>query len=84
MQTQAFRRDFEDMAEFIFVDAPNIVPIKFITDPKVIKNLEAPPRSWADWRVVRNCCVMLDKTKTNEESSQGLADVRKAIEEASD
>ena len=53
MQTQAFRRDFEDIAEFIFVDAPNVMPIRFVTDPKVIKNLEAPPRSWTDWRIGR-------------------------------
>lgn len=58
MQTQAFRRDFEDIAEFIFVDAPNIMPIKFVTDPKVIKNLEAPPRSWTDWRIGRIQCSM--------------------------
>lgn len=54
MQTQAFIKDFEDMVDFIFVDAPNIVPLKFITDPKVLKNLEAPPRSWTDWRIGRS------------------------------
>lgn len=46
MQTQAFRKDFEDLAEFIFVDAPYLVPLRFVLDPKVLKNLEAPPRSW--------------------------------------
>lgn len=27
MQTQAFTRDFSDIAEFIFVDGPYIVPL---------------------------------------------------------
>lgn len=53
MQTQAFRKDFEDIAQFIFVDAPHIVPMQFILDPKVLRNLEAPPRSWTYWKTGR-------------------------------
>jgi hypothetical protein len=53
MQTQALTKDFEEIAEFIFVDGPIIVPIEFVRDPKVINNLQAPPRSWADFRIGR-------------------------------
>jgi hypothetical protein len=41
------------MAEFIFVDAPYIVPMEFINDPKVVNNIVGLPRSWTDFRIGR-------------------------------
>lgn len=70
MQTQAFRKDFEDMSEFIFVDAPYIVPIQFVLDPKVLRNLEGPPRSWIYWKTGRNYFVI--KTKQGQISRHWL------------
>lgn len=51
MQTEVLRKDLENMAEFIYVDAPVLCPKSLITDPKVLNNLVAPPRSWFDWRL---------------------------------
>jgi hypothetical protein len=46
MQTTIFRKDYEHIADFIFLDAPYIVPYVMVTDIKVIERLETPPRSW--------------------------------------
>jgi hypothetical protein len=79
MQTQGFRKDFEDLVDFYFVDAPNIIPIQFVTDPKVINNLEAPPRSWANWKFGCKNTHYLVKTRTIEEALANFANIQKSI-----
>ena len=53
MQTEVLRKDLEQIAEFIFVNGPDEVPLDLIGDPKVIKNIKGAPYSWFDHQSYR-------------------------------
>ena len=61
MQTNLFCKDFILNVDFVFVDGPVVVTNDLVNDPKVIKNLEAPPRSWINWQ--NYCNFNLRQTK---------------------
>ena len=61
MQTNLFCKDFILNVDFVFVDGPIEVSNDLVNDPKVINNLEAPPRSWFDWRCA--CKVIFRQTR---------------------
>lgn len=46
MQTEILRKDLQSIAELYYVDAPYLVPLSIIDDPKVVKNIVGKPYSW--------------------------------------
>lgn len=53
MQTDALRKDVGELAEFIFVNGPNVIPLETINDPKVVKNIVGNAYSWYDFKTRR-------------------------------
>lgn len=46
MQTKAIAAELEELAEFIHIDAPYVVPQELVFDRVVFKYLKGPPRTW--------------------------------------